>query len=325
MTNRNEVRFPCVGIELMYSPIRDDCVEELGSEIYSAISHDMSFSGLSFDVSTPMELNNTLYIIVDNQFQPPERLTAEVRWCKPLENKSYRIGVQIVASAGVELDTENRLADYISVSDSTGPSEATLICPNCLEIANFIFVKNQEGDWNTGVMPLYNCSECGTTRSIPNILEFNRRHRLNEIKSNTTMFDDNQLNPRLANELKRILYIEDEPDIRIIAQMALEMVGGFTVEVCYSGWQALEKAADFKPDLFLLDVMMPELTGPETLAKLRKQPQFKSTPAVFMTAKVQTHEIDDYKSPSVIGVIPKPFDPMSLSEEILSLWKGDQL
>jgi len=324
MLKRSEQRFPCVGIELMFSPIKDDCIEDLGSEIYSAVGHDMSFSGLSFDIRNPMNIGDQIYIIVSNQFQPPERLTADVCWCKTLDNGNYRIGVHIIASAGVALDTENRTEDYISAEESLGPSEATLICPSCLEVSTFSFINNQEGDWGKGIMPLYQCSECETTRSIPNILEFNRHHRINELKSTKTIFHDKQLTSRSTNELKRILYIEDEPDIRTVAQMALEMVGGFTVEVCHSGFDALEKADSFMPDLILLDVMMPELTGPETLERLRERAQFSETPAIYMTAKIQTHEVYEYKTSFVLGVIPKPFDPMSLSEELLTLWKGEK-
>lgn len=323
MSNRREQRFPCVGIELMYSPVRNDVVEELGSQLYSAVGHDMSYSGLSFDVVKPMSMEERIYIIVHNQFQPPERLTAEVRWCKTLENNLYRIGVVIIASAGIALDTESNNNEFINSVENRSPSEAMLICPSCLEAATFNFIRNQEGNWKNGIMPLYQCSECGTTRSIPNILEFNRRKRINELRSNKTMFDLNQQQIRNAADLKRILYVEDEPDILTIAQMALEMVGGFELEVCRSGREALEKASQFKPDLFLLDVMMPELTGPQTLIALREQTEFASTPAIFMTAKIQTHEIAEYKADNVLGVIPKPFEPMALSSEVMALWKGN--
>jgi len=320
MSQRNEKRFPCVGIELMFSPVRGECVEALGTEIYSAISHDMSFSGLSFDITKPLTKGEKLYILVSNQFQPAERLTAEVCWCKILENGHYRIGVSIVGSAGVKYDENKKSYDVISASDSLGPSEARLICPSCLQEATFIFVENQKGDWEGGVMPLYKCSSCTTTRSIPNILEFNRRFRVNELKSATTVFQSSK-QEKLPNELKRILYLEDEPDIQTVAQMALEMMGGYTVKVCSSGKEALEVAAAFKPDLFLFDVMVPELTGPQTLEQLRLQEQFVTTPAIFMTAKVQTHEVGEYETEHVLGVIPKPFDPMALSAEILFLWQ----
>ena len=321
MIQRIEPRYPCVGIELMYCPINNDCIENLGSEIYSAIGHDMSFSGLSFDVVHSLDVGEKLHILISNQFKPPERLTAEIRWCKELENGHFRIGVSIISSEGVKLDGEHCADDLINVDNSAGPSEATLICPSCMEISTFNLVDNQEGSWDKGIMPLYNCSRCNTTRSIPSILEYNRHLRTNQLKSKTIVFNLNQQS-RSPETLTRILYVEDESDIRTISKMALEMVGGYTVEVCHSGKQALEKAAEFNPDLFLLDVMMPELTGPQTLTELRKQQQFANTPAVFMTAKVQTHEVWEYQASNVLGVIPKPFDPMSLSEEILELWKG---
>jgi len=121
-------------------------------------------------------------------------------------------------------------------------------------------------------------------------------------------------------ELKKILYVEDEPDIQMIARVALENVGGFELCVCSSGAEALEKAADFGPDLLLLDVMMPGMDGPTTLAKLRKIPQLAGTPVMFMTAKVQPQEIEYLKSLNVADVIAKPFDPMALANSIHDSW-----
>jgi two-component system OmpR family response regulator len=319
MAQRLEQRFPCVGIELMFSPVRNQCIENLGAQIYSAIGHDMSFSGLSFDVVHPMNISDQLHILVSNQFQPTERLLTEVCWCKTLENGHYRIGVRIMASEGLA-PTGEIIDENISVSDSIGPSEAKLVCPSCTKVATFNFVKNQEGDWGKGIMPLYQCDYCSTTRSIPNILEYNRRLRVSELKSCKTVFKQDPTDIKSDTILKRILYVEDEPDIQTVAQMALEMVGGYTVKVCSSGKEVLAKAPDFKPDLLLFDVMMPDLSGPQLLAQLRLQPQFATTPAIFMTAKVQTHEISEYKAPYVLGVIPKPFDPMTLSSEIASLF-----
>lgn len=124
------------------------------------------------------------------------------------------------------------------------------------------------------------------------------------------------------NELKRILYVEDEPDIQAVAKLALEMVGGFTLEVCGSGREALEKAPGFAPQLILLDVMMPGMDGPETLKALRGVADFAATPVIFMTAKVQSSEVAHYKELGAIDVIPKPFDPMTLSATIESIWKS---
>jgi len=121
-------------------------------------------------------------------------------------------------------------------------------------------------------------------------------------------------------ELKKILYVEDEPDIQMIARVALENVGGFELLVCSSGAEAIEKAAGFNPDLFLLDVMMPGMDGPTTLAELRKIPQLEKTPVMFMTAKVQPQEVEFLKSLNVAEVIAKPFDPMGLAGNIRDSW-----
>lgn len=125
----------------------------------------------------------------------------------------------------------------------------------------------------------------------------------------------------MSEALKRILYVEDEADIQAVARLALEMVGGFTLEVCSSGKEALEKAPGFAPQLLLLDVMMPGMDGPATLAALRAQPGTAATPAIFMTAKVQPGEVAQYREQGAVDVIPKPFDPMTLSSTIEEIWK----
>lgn len=122
-------------------------------------------------------------------------------------------------------------------------------------------------------------------------------------------------------ELKRILYVEDEPDIQAVAEIALEAVAGFTLKACSSGEEAVAEAVAFSPDLLLLDVMMPNMDGPSTLLALRKISELAETPAIFMTAKVQPQEIAHFKSLGAIEVIPKPFDPMTLGEQIKEVWK----
>ncbi len=125
----------------------------------------------------------------------------------------------------------------------------------------------------------------------------------------------------MADELTRILYVEDEPDIQMVARLALEALGGFTVEICSSGDEALKRATGFQPQLFLLDVMMPGMDGPSTLRMLRTQPQFANTPVIFMTAKVQPNEIADYKALGAEDVISKPFDPMTLASRVKEIWE----
>ncbi len=124
----------------------------------------------------------------------------------------------------------------------------------------------------------------------------------------------------MAHELNRILYVEDDPDIQAIAVMVLDSIHGFTLESCSCGSEALQKAVPFKPDLILLDVMMPGMDGPETLKGLRAFPELADTPVVFMTAKVQPQEVEGYLNLGAVGVIAKPFDPMTLAQELLDIW-----
>lgn len=120
--------------------------------------------------------------------------------------------------------------------------------------------------------------------------------------------------------LRRILYVEDEADIQSVSEIALVNVGGFEVEICSSGREAVAKAADFAPDLILLDVMMPEMDGPATLEALREVHETESTPVVFMTAKAQPDEIRRFRELGAFDVITKPFDPMTLAERVERIW-----
>ncbi len=126
----------------------------------------------------------------------------------------------------------------------------------------------------------------------------------------------------MAQELKNILYVEDEADIRAVARLALEAVGGFSVTICGSGAEALERAPDVRPDLILLDVMMPGMDGVDTLRALRDLPETATTPVIFMTAKAQQSEIRNFRELGALDVIPKPFDPMALSDQIRKIYRA---
>ncbi|MBZ8178997.1 response regulator [Oscillatoria salina IIICB1] len=123
-----------------------------------------------------------------------------------------------------------------------------------------------------------------------------------------------------APPLNKILLVEDDPDIQTVASLGLKAVGGFNVEICSSGKEAVTTAPEFTPDLILLDVMMPGMDGIATLQALRSITAIQDTPVIFLTAKVQTHEVAYYKKLGVLDVIAKPFDPMNLSATVKEIW-----
>lgn len=125
-------------------------------------------------------------------------------------------------------------------------------------------------------------------------------------------------------ELQRILHVEDDRSIQAVAKVALEAVGGFQVLSCSGGQEALEKILDFAPHFILLDVMMPDMDGPQTLERLRELINLEQIPVAFMTAKVQPNEIAHYLSLGAHGVIIKPFDPMQLANQVRAIWQRTQ-
>lgn len=113
-----------------------------------------------------------------------------------------------------------------------------------------------------------------------------------------------------------VLLVDDDADIRVVGELALADVGGWRVLLASSGREALEIAAQERPDVILLDVMMPVMDGPSVLARLRSEPATRDIPVIFVTAKAQKHEIEQYRTVGARGVITKPFDPMLLADEV---------
>jgi two-component system OmpR family response regulator len=120
--------------------------------------------------------------------------------------------------------------------------------------------------------------------------------------------------------LERVLYVEDDNDIREVAGMALEAVGGLKVMLCASGEEAVRDAEAFAPDMVLLDVMMPGMDGPATLVALRAVPALADVPVVFLTAKVQPSEVAEFLSIGAVDIVAKPFDPMLLAASLRAIW-----
>ena len=121
---------------------------------------------------------------------------------------------------------------------------------------------------------------------------------------------------------KKILMIDDEEDIRTVARMSLEAVGGFEVLLAASGEEGVEMAAREGPDAILLDVMMPGLDGPSTFRRLRERDGCSEIPVIFLTAKAQRAEVERLKELGPVGVLTKPFDPMKLPDEVRALLEG---
>jgi len=121
----------------------------------------------------------------------------------------------------------------------------------------------------------------------------------------------------------RILHVDDETDIREVVAISLNLDPQLTTRSCASGEEAIAEAAAWSPDLILCDVIMPEMDGPATLARLRQNPRTSKMPVVFMTACQQARELERLKSLGAIGVIAKPFDPTTLAGAVRShLWSA---
>ena len=120
--------------------------------------------------------------------------------------------------------------------------------------------------------------------------------------------------------LEKILYVDDEVVLLKVTRATLERLGGFTVAVANSGPEGLITAAAFKPDLILLDVMMPGMDGPATLQALRAEPATAAIPVVFITAKAQAREVNRFKSLGAAGVVTKPFEPKELPGTLRRIW-----
>lgn len=120
--------------------------------------------------------------------------------------------------------------------------------------------------------------------------------------------------------LKKITLAEDDRDVQTVVKIALETMGDFDVQLFSSGIELLQKADLLSADLILLDFMMPVMDGRKVLEKLHKIPNTADLPVIFLTAKVSDREIIDYKKMGAIGVIAKPFDPMTLADTIKNIW-----
>lgn len=120
--------------------------------------------------------------------------------------------------------------------------------------------------------------------------------------------------------LRKIMVVEDDPDIRDILELSLDTLGGFELSLHDNAISALNTVASFAPDLILLDVMLPDLSGPEALPRFREQPAGEAAAIVFLTAKASTAARDEYLALGAQEVLFKPFDPVALPDTLQALW-----
>src|SRR5688572_11492408 len=122
--------------------------------------------------------------------------------------------------------------------------------------------------------------------------------------------------------LNRICYVEDDEDIQRIVRMSLERVGKMTVAVVSDRTQAFATIAEFRPDLVMLDWMMPVMDGPTLFRQMKQRPETSSLPVVFITAKASQRDLDELKALGAAGAISKPFSPKDLPEQLRAIWAG---
>ena len=120
--------------------------------------------------------------------------------------------------------------------------------------------------------------------------------------------------------LQRICYVEDDEDIQRIVRMSLERVGKMTVALVSDPTRAIETIAEFRPDLVMLDWMMPVMDGPTLFRQMKLRPETAQLPVVFITAKASQRDLDELKSLGAAGTISKPFSPKDLPEQLRAIW-----
>jgi diguanylate cyclase (GGDEF)-like protein len=145
----------------------------------------------------------------------------------------------------------------------------------------------------------------------------------NQGRNRVTLDGASMANTPAGKPLKSLLYVDDDSDIREIVEMSLNLDGDLKVHTSDGGERALLKMKVEKPDLVVLDVMMPGMDGPSLLRRMRSDPELARIPVIFMTAKVSASETGRLRELSSIGIIAKPFDPMTLGKQVRALWEAN--
>lgn len=169
---RKEPRFPCVGFPLLYSALNDANVKDLGCKLHHAAAVDMSLLGMAFDIKEPLLIGDKLLIQPDNNSEDSkEKILTEVCWCRKLSSGGYRVGLVIVTNISQQKTNKQQVASKIKkIVNRETPAEIVIVCPACKKHSTFLFFDYQPVLEGKGLMPLYDCSSCGTTRSLTGII-----------------------------------------------------------------------------------------------------------------------------------------------------------
>ena len=172
---RKEFRYPCVGMPLLYSPSGNACADDLAQCLNKATTANISLSGLAFDIEQPMCAGDKILVLLEKSEKGAyDELKTEVRWCRELSPGQYRVGIAIDDLIHV---TKNQFNMHFSAFIDTceSPKEIDARCPTCEQQTTFSFVEYQPVLAGRGKMPLYDCSLCGSTRSLPGIMNNSRK------------------------------------------------------------------------------------------------------------------------------------------------------
>jgi len=150
---------PCVGFELQYSPLERSCVDNLGQALHAKSSN------FTFDAIKEVTEGSEIVILFSNKHGPTQQLCAKVEACLRLAEDHFRLTLTTHADSNISVDNSELICIPITKGISA-PIEMTLHCPACKSTTVFQYIANQDGDWEHGILPIYNCKACGTTRAM---------------------------------------------------------------------------------------------------------------------------------------------------------------
>ena len=122
--------------------------------------------------------------------------------------------------------------------------------------------------------------------------------------------------------IRKVLIVDDDEDVRTVTELAASRIGRWETVLAAGGREGVEKARRDRPDVILLDVMMPDVDGPATLALLREDPSTADIPVIFLTARTQQGEVEGYKALGACGVILKPFEVANFADQVRQIVAG---